>query len=128
MGMGHDNDQGNHCASHGMFESLIKQAIDNLGVRLVDGVDAMRKQNEATVKALGKNADALEKVLSNQAERREWCGKQCSRIDNLEKSDDYQWAEIRDLRKKVYMGVGVVLAAQVVVVPIMVTIVKKVWP
>ena len=127
MGMGHDNDH-NHCSSHQMFESLIKQALDNLSERMTDGVDALRMQNQATTEALEKTHRALEQVLSNQADRREWCGKQGSRIDALEKSDNYQWAAIHDLRKKVYMAAGAIVLAQVVAVPVALIILKKVWP
>lgn len=127
MGLGHDNDQ-QHCPSHQMFESLIKQALDNLSDRMTDGVAALRSQNQATTEALQKTHSALEQVLSNQADRREWCGKQGSRIDALEKSDNYQWSAIHDLRKKVYMAAGAIVLAQVVVVPVALIILKKVWP
>ena len=52
MGLGHDNDQ-QHCPSHQMFESLIKQALDNLSERMIEGVAALRTQNEATTKKTG---------------------------------------------------------------------------
>lgn len=127
MGLGHDNDQ-QHCPSHQMFESLIKQALDNLSERMTDGVDALRAQNQATTDAMEKTHRALEQVLINQADRRELCGKQCSRIDALHTSDEYQWAEIRALRRAVHIGIGIAICSQVVVVPMMLLIIKKVWP
>lgn len=127
MGLGHDNDQ-HHCSSHQMFESLIKQAIDNLAGRMTEGVTAMREQNASTAVSMEKTHKALDQVLSNQADRREWCGKQGSRIDSLEKSDNYQWAAIHDLRKKVYIGVGIAICSQVALVPIVVSIIKVWWP
>ena len=126
MGLGHDNETGRVCSSHSMFDTMIKQSLDNVSDRLVDGIEAIHKQPETVAKALERNSDALTQVLANQADRRELCGKQNAKIENLEKSDDLQWKCIHAINKKIHMAIGAVILAQIIVPPICILIFKNV--
>lgn len=98
---------GGQCSSHEMFERFLQQSMESLGNRLADLAEALTSQSKA-------NGEAINKVLANQADSRELCGQQGARLDNLEVSDKDQWRAINDLRKYVWIGVGIMVAAQVV--------------
>lgn len=104
-----------HCPSHAIFEKMIQQSLDNLGKTIAEGISCLTKQ-------AAKQNEALQKVLENQADRRELCGKQCARLDALEESNEQQWSAITDLRKVVWMALGGAVLVQVVIVPIVVYI------
>lgn len=93
------------CASHEMFEKLMTQSIDNLAAKISEGIQIMTT-------AASDNGKDLQKVLENQADRRELCGKQGARITALEASDRDQWKTIGDTQKKVWVGMGVLTALQ----------------
>lgn len=95
------------CSTHATFEKLIENGLANLGDRLQQLAEALTSQSAANGKAIGQ-------VLENQADRRELCGRQNARLDGLEKSDADQWIAITEIRKYMWIGVGIVLAAQVV--------------
>ena len=95
------------CATHATFEKLIENGLANLGDRLQQLAEALTSQSAANGKAIGQ-------VLENQADRRELCGRQNARLDGLEKSDVDQWTAITELRKYMWIGVGIVIAAQVI--------------
>lgn len=96
------------CSSHQMFEKMLMTAIDNLAEKFSEGIKIMTSASSA-------NGADLKKVLENQGERRELCGKQGARIASLEVSDRDQWKAIDDTRKKVWIGMGVVAALQLAV-------------
>lgn len=97
---------GAQCSSHAMFERFLQQSMESLGDRLAQLAEALTSQSKS-------NGEAIAKVLANQADRRELCGQQNARLDNLESSDKDQWKAIDDLRKYVWIGVGIMVAAQV---------------
>lgn len=101
------------CAAHEMFEQMIQLKLDNLCKTIGDGIACLTKQ-------AAENSRALQRVLENQAERRELCGKQCARLDALEESEEQQWQAITDLRKTVWMALGGAVLVQVGIVPIVV--------
>lgn len=99
------------CASHASFERMIERALEGLGDQIGKLAEAVTAQSRA-------NGDALSKVLANQADRRELCGQQNARIDNLEKRADTRdeasedthkemWSAINKLRYYVYVAVGI---------------------
>lgn len=98
---------GGQCSTHATFEKLIENGLTNLGDRLQQLAEALTSQSAANGKAIGQ-------VLENQADRRELCGRQNARLDGLEKSDGDQWTAITELRKYMWIGVGIVIAAQVI--------------
>jgi len=102
----HQQPPGGQCSSHEMFERFLRQSMESLGNRLAELAEALTSQSKA-------NGEAIHKVLANQADRRELCGQQNARLDNLESSDKDQWTAINDLRKYVWVGVGIMVAAQV---------------
>lgn len=102
------------CASHAAFERMIERWVEGLGEQIGKLAEAVTAQSRA-------NGEALEKVLANQADRRELCGQQNARLDNLEKLQVSQqvdnsgehkevWSAINKLRLYVYMGIGIVVA------------------
>lgn len=97
---------GGQCSTHATFEKLIENGLTNLGDRLQQLAEALTAQSRA-------NGDDIRRVLDNQSKRGELCGKQNARLDGLEKSDGDQWTAITELRKYMWIGVGIVLAAQV---------------
>ena len=96
------------CQSHSMFERMLTSSIDNLAEKFSQWAEEQGKQSAA-------NGVALQKVLDNQADRRELCGKQGSRIDALVSSDTDQWEAINYTRKMVNIGIGLVLCGQLLV-------------
>lgn len=102
---------GGVCASHASFERMIERWMEGLGDQITKLAEAVTAQSRA-------NGEALSKVLANQADRRELCGQQNARIDNLEKRADARddtsedahkqlWSAINRLRYYVYVAVGV---------------------
>lgn len=114
------------CASHASFERMIERALAGLGDQITKLAEAVTAQSKA-------NGDSLAKVLSNQADRRELCGQQNARIDNLEKradtrdkaSDDQHadlWDAVNKLRTAdvdhtniINRGIGACMILQIVV-------------
>lgn len=121
-----DDPAGGVCASHDMMVRMFERAMEGLGNQITKLAEAVTAQSKA-------NGDSLEKVLSNQADRRELCGQQNARIDNLEKradardraSDDQHadlWVAVNELRKAdaekakiINRGVGACMILQIVV-------------
>lgn len=93
------------CSSHSMFEKMMMTAIQTLADKISEGIHVMTS-------AATSNGQDLKQVLENQADRRELCGKQGARITSLEVSDRDQWKAIDDTRKKVWLGMGLLAAAQ----------------
>lgn len=96
---------GGQCATHATFEKLIENGLENLGDRLQQLAEALTSQSRA-------NGDAIRQVLENQADRRELCGKQNARLNTLEESDRDQWLAINEVRKYIWIGFGIMVAAQ----------------
>lgn len=96
------------CSSHLMFEKMMMTAIDNLADKITEGISAI------TTASLG-NDRQLKQVLDSLSTRNELCGQRGAKIDGLASSDLTQWRAIDDLRKKIYVGMGVVVALQMAV-------------
>ena len=97
---GHGSSQ---CDAHVFFEKFLAESMKNLGDKLATLAEAVTAQSKA-------NGEAIAKVLEGQANRRELCGRQGARIDNLEQSDEEQWTAINEMRKAVWMGRGAMVA------------------
>lgn len=105
------------CASHDIMVKMFERAMEGLSQQIEKLAEAVTAQSRS-------NGDALSKVLSNQADRRELCGQQNARLDNLEKRADARdeasetvhkemWSAINKLRYYVYMAVGIGAVGQV---------------
>lgn len=99
------------CPSHDIFERLVAQSIENLTSKISEGIEALNSQSAA-------NGDSIRLVLENQSARKEMCGKQTARVDNLIKSDEDQWTAINETRKTVWIGIGIIGVVQIVIVPV----------
>ena len=91
------------CDAHVFFEKFLAESMKNLGDKLADLADAVTAQSKS-------NGEAIAKVLEGQAGRRELCGRQGARIENLEQSDNEQWTAINEMRKAVWTGRGAMVA------------------
>ena len=98
-----EHSQATQCDAHVFFERFLAESMKNLGDKLATLAEAVTAQSKA-------NGEAIAKVLEGQADRRELCGRQGARIDNLEQSDEEQWKAINETRKAVWMGRGAMLA------------------
>jgi len=96
------------CSAHAAFEKMLQQSIDNLAKNICDGVAALNAQSAA-------NGASIDRVLENQADRRELCGKQGARINSAEEDIRNLWKSTSGLRRFVYMAVGGLIVLQVIV-------------
>lgn len=105
------------CSSHGMFEKMIQQSIDNLADKVSEGIRAFSAQSAS-------NGEMLKQVLDNQAARKELCGRQSVKIENHEEQLEGLWAACNAMQRRVWIGVGVIGTVQVVVVPLVVWLIN----
>lgn len=103
------------CSSHAMFEQLIKKDLNNLTNKIAEGLENLAKQSAI-------NGTDIKQVLQNQSDRRELCGRQNARIDEIDKkiisiqeTDKVQWDAINNMRKYIYIGLGVITTLQFVI-------------
>ena len=116
------------CQSHKIFEQMMHQSIDNLAEKLTEGIRVFSEQS-------ANNGNMLQKVLENQADRREMCGKQTMKLEQCEHDIEELKNDNAALRKEnskmwrsINIGIGAVLMAQVVVAPIIIWLVtNKIW-
>lgn len=108
------------CPGHASFERMIESMFERLGDRMAEMARMMAEQNKA-------NAEAVAKILENQSNRREICGRQNARLEALEakvaaeRSETLEarkeiWSAINKLRFYVFMGIGIVVALQALLV------------
>ena len=108
------------CPGHASFERMIESMFERLGDRMAEMARMMAEQNKA-------NAEAVAKILENQSDRREICGRQNARLEALEakvaaeRSETLEarkeiWSAINKLRFYVFMGIGIVVALQALLV------------
>ena len=108
------------CPGHASFERMIESMFERLGYRMAEMAGMMAEQNKA-------NAEAVAKILENQSDRREICGRQNARLEALEakvaaeRSETLEarkeiWSAINKLRFYVFMGIGIVVALQALLV------------
>ena len=108
------------CAGHAAFERMIGNMMENLGDQMEQMIEVVKEQSKA-------NADALARLLEAQSARRELCGQQNARLDAIEKSRVSErsemieahkeiWSAINKLRFYVFIGVGVVVALNALLV------------
>lgn len=111
---------GGTCPGHASFERMIESMFERLGDRMAEMAGMMAEQNKA-------NAEAVAKILENQSDRREICGRQNARLEALEakvaaeRSETLEarkeiWSAINNLRFYVFMGIGIVVALQALLV------------
>ncbi len=113
------------CSSHRLFEKMMQQSLENLAGKITEGIRVFSEQSAS-------NGEMLQKVLENQSERRALCGKQSGRIDAHEFRLDSHGDKIRTLdnelketNKNLYIGVGLVIAVQTIVAPIIIWLITK---
>jgi len=80
------------CASHDIFQEMIRQGLANLNEKLANIAEALKEQNETS-------ARKMDQVMESQSERRELCGKRGAEIVALQQSDTSQWEELRRQRE-----------------------------
>ena len=108
------------CPGHASFERMIESMFERLGDRMAEMARMMAEQNKT-------NAEAVAKILENQSDRREICGRQNARLEALEakvaaeRSETLEarkeiWSAINMLRFYVFMGIGIVVALQALLV------------
>lgn len=86
-----------HCPSHDMMQQFFHATVDRLSDEIKNLAEALTSQSKA-------NGESLNKVLANQADRRELCGAQNARLDNVERlltlMNSEMWTAINELREK----------------------------
>jgi len=108
------------CPGHASFERMIESMFERLGDRMAEMARMMAEQNKT-------NAEAVAKILENQSDRREICGRQNARLEALEakvaaeRSETLEarkeiWSAINKLSFYVFMGIGIVVALQALLV------------
>lgn len=108
------------CPGHASFERMIESMFERLGDRMAEMARMMAEQNKT-------NTEAVAKILENQSDRREICGRQNAHLEALEakvaaeRSETLEarkeiWSAINKLRFYVFMGIGIVVALQALLV------------